>query len=282
LPISTPGGRPVRLAVAFLLAAAPALAQPSREGTVRVTMDDAQLARAVQNPLANMISLPVQNDANPGYGPDGHVQNVLNIQPVVPVALNEDWNVIVRPVLPVTWQPPQAPGAGSSFGLGATQTQFLLTPSRAAHHMVWGAGAVVQVPTTTDPALGSRLWGAGPGVIALTMRGPWVLGGVVNNVWSLGDNPRSRYSTLTLQPLSSYNFPQWPGTFLSFSPIITANWEARRGDVWTVPVGLALGQIFHLGQQPLNAQLGAYYNVVRPENGPTWQIRFQVALLFPK
>jgi hypothetical protein len=244
-------------------------------------MDDGALARAVQNPLARIVNLATQNDTNLNYGDTGRAQNVLNLQPVVPIALTDDWNLIFRPVLPVTWQPNPGPDGGTTFGLGATQTQFFLTPSNPGR-LIWGAGAVVQAPTTTDAALGSNRWGAGPGMIAVTMQGPWVIGGVANNVWSFGGDGPNRYSTLTIQPLVSYNFPESPGRYVSFSPIVTAQWDAKRGDVWTVPVGLALGQIFQLGEQPVNALLGAYYNVVRPETGPDWQLRFQVALLFPK
>lgn len=269
------------MSAALLIAAVPALAQQPRPAETRIGMDAAALARAVQNPLARMLSLPVQNDTNLGYGAGDGVQNVMNLQPVVPVALDAAWNLILRPVLPVIWQPAPGPDAGTTFGLGATQTQFFLTPSNPGR-LIWGTGVVAQAPTTTEAALGSNRWGAGPGLIALTLQGPWVIGGVANNVWSFGGDGPNRYSTLTLQPLVSYNIPALPGTYLSFSPIVTAQWEARDGNVWTVPVGLALGQIFHLGRQPVNAQLGAYYNAIRPDDGPDWQIRFQIALLFPK
>jgi hypothetical protein len=109
-----------------------------------------------------------------------------------------------------------------------------------------------------------------------------VFGGLANNVWSFGGGPQNRYNNFTLQPFVNYNFPQSPGTYLSFSPVITANWEARSGQQWTVPVGLSVGQIFRLGEQPVNAQIGAYHNVIRPDLGPEWQIRFQLSLMFPR
>lgn len=239
------------------------------------------LARAVQNPVANMISLPFQNDANFNYGPNGHIQNILNIQPVVPVGLTPDWNVITRTIAPLISQPEMRPGEGTTFGLGATQISAFLSPARPGE-VIWGAGAVVQAPTITDRALGSTVWGAGPTFVALTMQGPWVIGGLVNNIWSMGGDERNRYNVMTIQPFINYNFPHSPGTYLSFSPIITANWETRGSDAWTVPLGLAVGQILKLGNQPVNLQLGAYYNVVRPDLGPEWQLRFQLAFLFPK
>jgi hypothetical protein len=108
-----------------------------------------------------------------------------------------------------------------------------------------------------------------------------VLGGLVNNVWAIyGGGPRTNYNVTTVQPFVNYNFGH--GTYLTFSPIITANWEATSGNRWTVPVGGGVGQIFKLGEQPVNAQIGAYYNVVRPDFGPDWSIRFQLQLLFPR
>lgn len=239
------------------------------------------LARAAQNPIANMISLPMQNNTNFNYGPRNHAQNILNIQPVIPIGLSSDWNLITRTVIPVVSQPGMSPGEGTTFGLGATQFSAFLSPSRVGR-ITWGVGPVVQTPTTTDRALGSNVWGGGFTGVALTMQGPWVAGALVNNIWSFGGMGANRYNTFTLQPFINYNFPQSPGTYLSFSPLITANWEANGGQRWTVPLGLSVGQVFRVGSQPLNAQVGAYYNVVRPDIGPEWQLRAQLSLLFPK
>ncbi len=274
----------VTLGTLALMTAGSAAAQSTPGGEVRPNATQeamAELARAAQNPVADLISLPFQNNTNFNYGPNGHIQNVLNIQPVVPIRLNEDWNLVTRTILPVISQPGLAPGEGTTFGLGATQLNLFLSPNRSGR-VIWGAGAVVQAPTTTDRALGSTVWGAGPTFVALTMQGPWVIGGLVNNIWSFGGDPRNRYNVLTAQPFINYNFPHSPGTYLSFSPIITANWDAKSGDVWTVPLGLAVGQVLPIGTQPVNIQLGAYYNVVRPDIGPEWQVRFQLAFLFPK
>lgn len=244
--------------------------------------DAAALARAVQNPVANMSSLPFQNNTNLDAGPRKHTQNILNIQPVVPFALSSDWNVITRTVLPVMSQPGMMPGQGTTFGLGATEFTAFFSPARPTNGIIWGAGPVIQLPTTTDKALGSNIWGAGPAAVALTMRGPWVIGALVNNVWSFGGNRYNSYNQFTTQPFINYNFPHSPGTYLSSSPIITSNWMARSGQQWTVPVGLALGQVFRVHGQAVNAQLGAYYNVVRPDDAASWQIRAQISFLFPR
>ncbi|PWS34397.1 neuromedin U [Falsiroseomonas bella] len=244
-------------------------------------MDADALARQTQNPVANLISVPFQNNTNFNYGPRNHTQNILNIQPVIPFGLNEDWNIITRTILPVISQPGFAPGEGTTFGLGALQVSAFLTPAQSGR-LIWGVGVVGQAPTVTDEVLGSRAWGVGPTAVALTMAGQWTIGGLVNNVWSIGGEGSNKYNNFLFQPVLSYNIPQSPGTYLSFSPIITANWEARSGDQWTVPVGLSAGQVFRIGSQPVNAQIGAYYNVVRPDIGPEWQLRAQLQFLFPR
>ena len=274
----------MHIAVAVLFGLAPPVAaqSPAPPPATEVRTSADALARAAQNPIAAMISVPFQNSTNFNTGPSGHTQNVLNIQPVIPIGLTSEWNLITRTVIPVISQPAAQAGEDTTFGLGSVQVSTFLSPAQAGR-IIWGVGAVAQAPTRSDPALGSNVWGGGPTAVALMMQGPWVFGGLVNNVWSFSsEDPRRRYNTLTVQPFVNYNFPQSPGTYLSFSPLITANWEARSGQEWTIPLGLALGQIFRIGGQALNGQAGAYYNVVRPDLGPEWQLRFQLSLMFPR
>lgn len=141
------------------------------------------LAKASQNPVADMISLPVQNNTNFGVGPGDDVQNVLNIQPVVPFELSENWNLITRTIAPVIYQPELTPGYGSEFGLGDINTTLFLSPAKAGK-IIWGAGPVFSFPTATDKVLGSEKWSAGPSVVALKIQGPWVVGCLASNLWS--------------------------------------------------------------------------------------------------
>lgn len=272
----------ILFATALLAAWSPPAAAMRAEGNPHEPLSLAALARIAQNPLAKVYSLPFQNNTNFGVGPRKQAENILNIQPLLPFGINDDWNLITRTVFPVTSQPGLMPGQGSSFGLGATQGSFFLSPARQTAGIGWGAGVLVQAPSVTDPALGSRVWGAGPSGIALAMRGPWVVGTLLNNVWSFGGGPQDAYNTFTFQPLINYNFAHSPGTYLSTQPLITADWLAPPGQRWTVPVGLALGQVFRVSGQPMNANLGAYYNVIRPDDAPAWQIRFQLVFLFAR
>jgi len=144
------------------------------------------LAAAAQNPIADLISLPFQNNMTFGYGPDDDVQNVLNIQPVWPFNLGDNWNLITRTVLPVVSQP-HLDGSGSTFGLGDTVFTAWFSPANSGG-LVWAVGPVLLLPTATDDRLGADQWGGGASAVALVMSGPWVAGGLVNNIWGFSGN----------------------------------------------------------------------------------------------
>ena len=242
--------------------------------------DDAELAKKTQNPVADLISVPFQNNVNFGVGPHDDVQYILNIQPVIPFKLTEDWNLISRTIVPLIYQPELAPGVGEVFGLGDIQESLFLSPAKPGK-VIWGVGPIFQFPTATDDSLGQGKWGAGPTAVALTVHGPWVLGALVNNVWSFaGDSDRRDVNQMLLQPFVNYNLPDaW---YVVTAPIITADWEADSDDRWTVPIGAGVGKIVRLGKLPVNAQASAYYNVIRPDNAAEWQLRIQIQLLFPR
>jgi hypothetical protein len=245
-------------------------------------MSKEELAKLSQNPVANLISVPFQNNTNFNYGPLDGTQNILNIQPVIPVTLNKDWNLITRTIFPLLWQPAVVQGQDTTFGLGDMQFSAFLSPSDAKG-WIWGAGVIAQLPTHTDSNLGNENWGLGPTAVVLRLEkdNPWVYGMLINNVWSLDTSSSApSYNNFLLQPFVNYNLPG--GTYVNSVPIITANWDADSGNQWTVPVGAGIGHIFHLGKLPVNAQIGGYYNIIRPDNGPTFQLRVQVQFMFPK
>jgi len=247
-----------------------------------VAQDAEELARAAQNPLASMISLPFQNNTNFEFGPEEDVQNVLNIQPVVPFELNDKWNLITRTIIPVISQPGFSPGQSRKNGLGDIQFTAWASPKApTASGWVWGMGAVAQLETATDDRLGSGAWGLGPTAVVLKSSGPWVFGGLINNIWSVSTD-RDDVNQMLVQPFINYNFPDKPGRYLTFAPIITANWEADSGNTWTVPLGLGIGQVTRFGKQPVNMQASVYYNVITPDFGAKWQLRLQLQLMFPK
>ena len=275
------------LAVFFLivLLSAPILAaQDTAAGDSNIEPDKnsvEELAKAAQNPVADMISLPFQNNTNFGYGPDDDIQNVLNIQPVVPFHLNENWNLITRTIAPLIYQPEVVEGTGDEFGLGDINFTAFFSPKNPTKGIIWGAGPIFVLPTATDEKLGSEKWSAGPSAAALTIQGPWLYGALINNVWSFaGDDDRDDVNAMLIQPFVNYNLPD--GWYLTSSPVITANWEADSDNTWTVPVGGGVGKIFRIGNQPMNGQIQAFYNVEKPAVVGDWTLRLQLQFLFPK
>ena len=238
------------------------------------------LAKQAQNPVASLISLPLQNNTNFGIGPDDETQNILNVQPVWPFTISENWNLITRTIIPVVSQPDVLTGGeGRTNGLGDTTFTGFFSPKDSGN-LTWGIGPVLLFPTATDDALGSDEWGAGPSVVLLAMPGHWVVGSLLSNVWSFAGSGDQDINLFTWQYFINYNMAG--GWYLTTAPVITANWEADSDNRWTVPFGGGVGKIFKIGKQPINGQVSAYYNVEKPDSGADWQLRLQLQFLFPK
>jgi hypothetical protein len=273
------------LVAAFAFIAGQALAQqapPADKPADSSGGDSASdLAKKIQNPIGDLYSVPFQGNTNFGVGPHNGTQEILNIQPVIPIHVNEDWNVITRTILPIVWNPDMSPIPSEAFGTAPTTFSAFLSPRNPTNGWLWGLGPVVQIPTATSPLLGSSVWGGGATGVLVYMEGPWVAGVLVNNVWSLGGTSGrfgNSYNNFLTQPFVNYNFGG--GWYVTSSPIVTANWETP-GTKWTLPIGGGAGRVVKLfGKLPVNFMLGAYYNTVRPEFGPNWQLRTQVTFIF--
>jgi hypothetical protein len=244
--------------------------------------DATALAKKLQNPIGDLYSFPFQSNTNFNYGPHDGTQDILNIQPVIPIHVSADWNVITRTILPLIWQPSLQPAQTVPFGTGPTTFSAFLSPHSPTNGWLWGVGPVFQVPTISNKTLGSPVWGAGPTGVLVYMKGPWVAGVLANNVWSLGGTSGrggTNYNMFLTQPFVNYNFGE--GWYVGTSPIITANWLTTGDHAWTLPVGGNVGRVVKIGGKlPVNFSLGAYYNTLRPEYGSTWQLRTQITLIF--
>jgi hypothetical protein len=240
----------------------------------------AELQKAVQNPVASLISVPVQSNSNFGVGDYNRTQNVLNIQPVIPGKLTENWNYIARIIQPIIWQPYPSQTTGGEFGFGDMNPTFFISPSKPGK-LIWGAGPALVIPTATNDILGQGKFSIGPSFVALTQPGHWTLGGLINNVWSVaGSGGRPDVNQMLFQYFVNYNLKK--GYYISVSPILTANWKAASGDVWTVPFGGGIGRIMKMGYQPVNLTAQFYANPIRPSGSSSWGMRLQIAFLFPK
>ena len=240
-------------------------------GVLSAEMTQEEIAKASQNPLTAMYSLPIQN--NTYFGDE--TRNMANIQPVLPFDIGDDWTLVTRTVIPVTYD-----GYSDVWGISDTTFTGFFTPKKTGDSgIVWGVGPTVLIPTSTDVSLGAGEWGAGASAVALAIHGKWVYGGLISNVWSF--TGANTVNSMTLQPFVNYNLGD--GLFIASVPIITANWNLDNDNRWTVPLGLGVGKAMKMGGTPFTAQIHAYSNVISPENrSEDWQMRIQVQWLFPR
>ena len=208
----------------------------SGSGGAQQPADDAtDIAKKLLNPIGDLYSFPFQSNTNFGVGPQRGTQEILNVQPVILFHVTDDWNVITRTVLPLVWNPDLSPGTTVPFGTAPTTFSAFLSPAKPVNGWLWGVGPALQ-PTISNPTLGSSVWGAGPTGVLVYMHGPWVVGALVNNIWSLGGRQGiggNSYNNFLTQPFVNYNFGG--GWFVSTAPIITSDWQAR-GTKWTLPL----------------------------------------------
>ena len=240
----------------------------------------AELAKKLANPVAALISVPVQFNADYGFGPTGDGTRYLtNIQPVVPLELNAEWNLISRTILPVISQH-DVFGTSSQSGIGdVLQSAFFSPKAPTAGGVIWGVGPVLLLPTASDDLLGGGKWAAGPTALALVQDSGWTYGVLANQLWSFaGDSSRSSINALYLQPFLSYGGIS-PGFTLGGSFESTYDWRANQ---WTIPFIANASQILKVQGQLISVGLGAKVYLDKPANGPDWGLRFTVAFLFPK
>jgi hypothetical protein len=250
------------------------------------------LAKATQNPVASLISVPLQNNSNFGVGAYNRTQDVFNIQPVIPARISENWTLISRIIQPIVWQPTPTANKGGQLGFGDMNPTFFLSPANPGK-LIWGFGPTMVFPTATSTVLGQGKLSFGPSAVALVQPGKWTIGALVNNVWSVaGSTHRPSVNQMLLQYFINYNMKK--GWYLTSSPIVTANWHSQAageassgndttgGSVWTVPFGGGAGRIMRLGDQPVNIAVNFYGNAVHPPGASSWGMRIQLALLYPK
>lgn len=257
------------IAVAGAIVSTPVSAQSSAE----------ELAKKLANPVAALISVPFQLNYDQDIGPvRGGDRWLLNIQPVIPVELNKDWNLISRTILPVVSQDDIFPGAGGQSGIGdIVQSVFLSPKEPTVGGWIWGTGPVFLLPSGTDLISASK-WGLGPTGVALKQEGPWTYGVLANHIWSVGGSGRNDISSTFLQPFVTYTTP----TAWSFglNTESTYDWENSR---WSVPINATVSKVTKVGDQLISVGGGVRYWADGPASGPHgWGFRFLVTVLFPK
>ena len=237
----------------------------------------AELAKKLSNPIANLISVPVQNNWDFGIGPANAMRYTANIQPVIPLTLTKDWNVITRTILPVIYAESPVKGGLDHSGLGDVVQSFFLSPKEPVGGWTLGAGPVFLWPTATDSALGSGKWGAGPTVVALRQEHGWTYGVLANQIWSYAGWGGQDVNATFVQPFLAYTTKTY--TTFTANTESTYDWENRQ---WTVPVNGIVSQLLKIGKHPVQFSLGARYYADKPAGGPDWGLRFAVTFLFPR
>ena len=278
-PVVPRGRRKIELfgaAAGFIAAAAIATAGASaQEGSGGA----ADLAKQLNNPIAALISVPFQFNYDTGYGPADGEKAFVNVQPVIPISLNEDWNLISRTIVPIAWQDDIAGNSGDQFGLGdIVQSMFFSPKAVGPSGIIWGVGPVALVPTGTDPLLGGEQWGIGPTAVVLRQSGGWTYGALANHIWSFaGDDSRANVNATFIQPFLGYTTQDAWSFFVNTET--TYNWTA---DTWSVPINASVSKLVHFGDQPVSLQAGVRYWAESPASGPEGLgARLGVTFLFP-
>ncbi len=241
--------------------------------------EEAGLAKQLANPVAAMISVSFQYNYDSGYGSEKGHRSVLNIQPVIPISVNQDWNLISRTILPVIDQHNIAGESGSQSGLGDITQSFFLSPKEpTSSGLIWGAGPALVLPSATNSMLGGKKWGAGPSAVLLKQEGGWTYGFLTNHIWSFaGHKDRKDVSATFMQPFVSHTTANaWT---VGVDTESSYDWKDKG---WAVPVNFTVSKVVKFGAQPVSFQLGARYWATAPDNGPTgWGVRAGITFLFP-
>ncbi len=239
---------------------------------------EGELAKKLQNPVASLISVPIQNNWDFGIGPADAMRYTANIQPVIPFSISADWNLITRTIFPVICAESPVQGGDSKAGLGDILQSFFLSPKEPVRGWVVGGGPVFLYPSATENSLGTKKWGVGPTLVVLRQQKGWTYGALANHVWSFaGDDDRAEVSATFLQPFVSFTTKTF--TTLGLNTESTYSWEASQ---WTFPINVTVTQLLKIADQPVSFTLGGRCYAEHPDGGPSWGLRLVATLLFPK
>jgi hypothetical protein len=283
IPAAGPAVRVLCLGLALSLSGAPAWAQaPADQAAAGQAPSDTDLAKQLSNPVANLVSVPLQFNWDQGVGPDHDTRMTMNFQPVVPIPLNDNWNLIARWIMPYVAQPRLSDTTVPTSGLSDVVASLFFSPAKPKR-FIWGVGPVFLLPMTSEPTLGTGKWGMGPTVVVLKQAGAWTYGALMNQIWSVaGDDftggvARKAVNQTFLQPFLTYTTAK--AVTIGLNLEASANWKAD--DTWTVPMHIFVSKLTRFGPFPFSLQVGAAPFLTAPDDQPTWRLRFAAILLLP-
>ncbi len=241
--------------------------------------DAAELAEKLSNPVADLISVPIQGNWDTGIGPADADRTTINVQPVIPFSLNPDWNAISRTIVPIIDAESPVAGGEDESGLGDVLQSFFFSPKAPTESgWIWGIGPAFLLPTASEDALGSEKWAAGPTLVVLKQEKGWTYGALANHLWSYaGEDDRADVNATFVQPFLS--FTTKTHTTLTLNTESTYDWTQNQ---WTVPVNASVSQLLRIGKMPISLAFGYREYVEAPDGGPDWGLRFALTLLLPK
>jgi hypothetical protein len=239
------------------------------------------LAKKLSNPVAAMISLPLQINYDEEIGPQREGSKAsLNIQPVIPITINETWNVISRTILPIVDQSDVVPGSDGASGIGdVTQSLFFSPKKPTSNGLIWGAGPAFLLPTGSEDELSAKKWAIGPTLVLLKQKKSLTFGMLANHLWSVaGDEDRQDISSTFFQPFLSHTTK----TAWTYGVNVESSYDWR-AEQWSVPINVTIGKLQKVGGKPMSFTGGVRYWAESADNGPHgWGARFVVTFLFPK
>lgn len=247
---------------------------------VRAQESADELAKKLSNPVASLVSVPFQFNGDFGYGTEDGTRVNLNIQPVIPTSISENWNLITRVIIPVTSQNDISGDSGHQFGLGDTTPSFFFSPKKPTEGgLIWGVGPVLLLPTATDDLLGTGKYGLGPTIVLLKQTpSGWTYGLLANHIWSVGgQSSRPDVNSTYLQPFVSKALGK--GRTLTFNFESTYDWENEK---WSVPFNAQYSKVTKWGDQLVSISGGVRAWLETPGKGPDWGVRVVITLLYPK
>ena len=263
----------IGIVMIVLLSPLLAYAQPAQPAA-----SESDLAKKLANPISDLVSVPFQFNWEQNVGPKEATRFILNLQPVMPFSISNDWSMIARVIVPLVSQPALFDGGTPAFGVSDVLTSFFFSPKKSA--IVWGVGPVISLPSTNIPTLGTEKWSAGPTIVALKQTGPFTVGALWNQVWSFsGNDERADVSQMFVQPFLAYQATRT--VTLTFQSETTANWKVDEGR-WTVPINVLVGKLSSFGVFPASYQVGFGGFVEHGDIGPSWKVRGAIVIMLPR
>lgn len=265
------------MAIALVGLLAPRMTSSQEREAAPIQESEAALAQKLANPVSSLISVPLQNNYDCCYGPSDAFRYTLNVQPVIPISISQDWNVILRTIVPIVYQEEPAPGLGSEFGFSDVTQSFFFSPKISPGGITWGVGPALLYPLGGDE-LGAKKWGAGPTAVVLKQSGPVTFGVLANHIWSFaGDDDRAEINQTFVQPFFNYTYPNSTGIIINTEA--SYNWGSEQ---WTVPINFGVSHLYNFGGQRVQLSAQMRYYAAHEIEGPEWGARLVATLLFPR